>query len=188
MTIAAGRRETASSSTSGWSSLLFRRGAILFAALALGVLAAHIATTPTASASYGYDHLGAFAQSSERTGTGAKARAGFASLVGVAAEDGGGLLARLRSINWRDETGAIRFGRAPEYYGGRLTQDQAMEAAAEWLGPGYREVSPGRFISANGERVVRYGAHETRGAVEHIHFEAIENGHVVENTRADIAP
>jgi uncharacterized protein RhaS with RHS repeats len=106
-------------------------------------------------------------------------------LLGDATE-GGGLLARLRAIDWADETGTLRLGRAPEFYGGQLTQGQAMDAAAEWLGPGYTEVSPGRFLSADGERVVRYGAHETGSAVEHIHFEAVANGRVVENTRADI--
>jgi hypothetical protein len=106
----------------------------------------------------------------------------------LAAEDSGGLLARLKSINWRDETGMIRLGRAPEYYGGKLTQDQALSAAERWLGPGYREVSPGRFVSADGNRIVRYGAHETRSAVEHIHFEGAENGFVVENTWAEVVP
>jgi RHS repeat-associated protein len=105
-----------------------------------------------------------------------------------AAEKSGGLLSRLKSINWRDETGTIRFGRAPEHYGGQLTESQALEATQRWLGPGYREVSPGRFVSADGKRIVRYGDHETRGTVHHIHFEASENGFVVENTWAEILP
>jgi hypothetical protein len=105
-----------------------------------------------------------------------------------AAQRGRGLLSRLKSANWRDETGSIRFGRAAEHYGGQLTESQAMEAAAKWLGPGYKEVSPGRFVSADGQRVVRYGDHETRGTVQHIHFEAIENGFVVENTWVEIIP
>jgi hypothetical protein len=109
-----------------------------------------------------------------------------------AAENGSGILSRLtsrlRSTNWRDETGTLRFGRAPEHYGGQLTEDQAMDAAARWLGPGYKEVSPGRFVSANGERIVRYGTDEMRGAGQHIHFEAAENGFVVENTWAEVTP
>jgi hypothetical protein len=100
----------------------------------------------------------------------------------------GDLLARLGEVDWADETGAMRLGRAPEYYGGQLTNDQAVEAAAKWLGPGYTEVSPGRFVSADGERIVRYGADETQGAVEHIHFEAAVHGHVIENTWAEVVP
>ena len=99
-----------------------------------------------------------------------------------------GLLSRLRSINWLDETGSIRFGRAPEYYGGQLSSDEAMNAAEKWLGFGYRETSLGRFISADGARIVRYSAHETGSAVEHIHFEATLNGSVIENTWAAITP
>ena len=63
-----------------------------------------------------------------------------------------------------------------------------MDVAQRWLGPGYEEVSPGRYVSNDSLRVVRYGAHETRSATQHIHFEAYENGFVVENTYAEIVP
>jgi hypothetical protein len=48
--------------------------------------------------------------------------------------------------------------------------------------------SPGRYVSADGLRQVRYGAREVGSAVEHIHFEAYENGFVVENTSVRIVP
>jgi hypothetical protein len=67
-------------------------------------------------------------------------------------------------------------GRAPELDGGVLTQDQAMGAAEQWLGEGYAETSPGRYVSQDGMRVVRYGNHEVTSPVEHIHFEAYVNG------------
>jgi hypothetical protein len=60
---------------------------------------------------------------------------------------------------------------------------------SDWLTEGWRRW---RFARSRVMTEViepgRFGAHETRGAVEHIHFEALENGHVVENTRADIVP
>jgi hypothetical protein len=101
-------------------------------------------------------------------------------------EAGGAAFARLGSVDWADETGAIRIGRAPESLGGDLTEDQAMDAAARWLGPGYTQASPGRYVSSDGERVIRYSDHETQGGVHHIHFEALDNGQVVENTRVVI--
>ena len=63
-----------------------------------------------------------------------------------------------------------------------------MDAAATWLGTGYREVGPGRFVSRDGTRVVRYGRHETQSRTHHIHFEVMENGRAVENTVARIIP
>lgn len=82
--------------------------------------------------------------------------------------------------------------KAPEYRGGTLTEKQFLNQAETYLGPGYREVSPGRYVSADGMRQVRYGAHETRGA-HHGHFEAYDRsyyqgGKVVETTTVDIIP
>jgi hypothetical protein len=79
-------------------------------------------------------------------------------------------------------------GRAPEYHGGTISEDQAMDLAKTWLGEGYREVGNGRYISRDGSRVVRYGKHEVTSRNHHIHFEAIENGRTVENTSVEIAP
>jgi RHS repeat-associated protein len=89
-----------------------------------------------------------------------------------------------------DGGGGVRPGRAPESAGGQLAEAQAIGVAERWLGPGYREVSPGRYVSADGLRQVRYGPHEVSSATHHIHFETYDKrgGHVVENTRATIVP
>lgn len=81
-------------------------------------------------------------------------------------------------------------GRAPELEGGRISEDGFLDSALDYLGPGYREVSPGRYVSADGMRQVRYGSHETRGARHHGHFEAYDTpgGRVIENTVVDIVP
>jgi hypothetical protein len=63
-----------------------------------------------------------------------------------------------------------------------------MEAAEKWLGTGYREVGKGRYVSADGQRIVRYGKHEVESKTHHIHFEFVENGKVVENTSVKIVP
>jgi hypothetical protein len=59
-----------------------------------------------------------------------------------------------------------------------------LDSAMKYLGPGYKEVSPGTFVSADGMRQVRFGAHETRGPNLHGHFEAYDKpgGRVVENS------
>lgn len=109
--------------------------------------------------------------------------------VGASAEGGG--LARVRGF-LADESGHFsplaRIGRAPEYEGGYLTEGQALSAAERYLGEGYREVSPGRYVSADGARIIRYGDHEAGGRVHHIHFESSEGGYVTENTRGMITP
>jgi hypothetical protein len=84
-------------------------------------------------------------------------------------------------------------GRAPEFPGGTLTQDQFLKQTQAYLGSGYREVSPGRYVSADGMRQVRYGSHETGGTRHHAHFEAYDKpyhqgGRVVENTAVEIIP
>ncbi len=72
-----------------------------------------------------------------------------------------------------------------------MTEDGFLQAAERYLGPGYREESPGRYVSADGWRQVRFGAHETRGASMHAHFEAFDQpydlgGRVLENTVVDV--
>jgi hypothetical protein len=49
-------------------------------------------------------------------------------------------------------------GRAPEFPAGELTESGFLAAMEEYLGPGYTEASPGRYVSADGLRQVRYGA------------------------------
>jgi RHS repeat-associated protein len=78
-------------------------------------------------------------------------------------------------------------GRAPEYLGGQIDVDGALDSARQYLGPGYSEPSRGGFVSQDGARQVRLGSHETRNEDDlHIHFEAIQDGRVIENTRVNI--
>lgn len=81
-----------------------------------------------------------------------------------------------------------RPGRAPEFPAGALPEDDVIDRAIDWLGAGFTERSPGRFVSADGLRQFRYGAHETRNASRHhCHFEALDSaGHVIENSVVEI--
>lgn len=66
-------------------------------------------------------------------------------------------------------------GRAPEFPGGRITQSGFTRTASAWLGPENCEQSPGRYVSADGMRQIRFGAHESREDKLHAHFEAYDN-------------
>ena len=84
-------------------------------------------------------------------------------------------------------------GRAPEFFGGRASEAGFLNAAEDYLGPGYREVSRGRYVSADGMRQLRFGTHETAGPRLHGHFEAFDipydhGGRIIENTIIDIFP
>lgn len=79
-------------------------------------------------------------------------------------------------------------GTAPEFPGGRTSQTGFLESAERYLGPGYSERSPGRYVSADQLRQVRFGRHEVSSPVLHGHFEAYEAGRVVENTVVIIDP
>lgn len=92
------------------------------------------------------------------------------------------------STDTPNKAGRPKSGRAPEYHGGQTTESGFLDAALDYLGGDYIEVSPGRFVSSDGTRQVRFGAHETRGPQLHAHFEAVEEGRVTENTRVDITP
>ena len=73
--------------------------------------------------------------------------------------------------------------------GGELTEDQALHAAQEWLGSGYREIAPGVYRSADGTRQFRMTASDLTDPRQgpHVHFEVIgpdgreiiENDHVL---------
>lgn len=78
--------------------------------------------------------------------------------------------------------------RASEFAGGRISESGFLNAVERYLGSGYREVSPGRYVSADGLRQVRFGAHEVRGPTLHGHFEAFDQpgGRIIENTRVNI--
>ena len=76
--------------------------------------------------------------------------------------------------------------RAVEYPAGEISETGFLDAAQKYLGSGYKEVSPGRYVSDDGKgvRQVRFGAHETRGSNLHAHFEAydVAGGRVIENS------
>ena len=64
-----------------------------------------------------------------------------------------------------------------------------MSTAEGYLGSGYKEVSPGRFVSSDGLRQVRFGIHEVRSINNlHIHFEAYNSagGRIIESTSTTI--
>lgn len=81
-------------------------------------------------------------------------------------------------------------GKVPHIRSGQLTEANAMTMAQKFLGPGYKEVSSGRFVSSDGMRQIRFGYHEVKGAL-HIHFEAYaqsvwNGGVVIESTATRI--
>ena len=79
--------------------------------------------------------------------------------------------------------------RPPEIPSGQITESGVMRQAENYLGSGYTEVSPGRYVSADGTRQFRYGAHETRNpANHHAHFESLDGGRVTENSAVKIVP
>ncbi len=80
--------------------------------------------------------------------------------------------------------------RAVEYPAGQINEANFCDAAMKYLGPGAKELSPGRYVSSDGMRQVRLGDHETRGPGLHGHFEAynMTGGRVVENSVVKIVP
>ncbi|GGY44587.1 RHS repeat-associated core domain-containing protein [Parvularcula lutaonensis] len=106
---------------------------------------------------------------------------GFVPLVGDAGK---------AALKHGDEVaGALRGGRAPEFDGGEITESGFLDKPTEYLGEGYSEASPGRYVSSDGTRQVRYRSHETRNPNNHHgHFESVENGRVTENTSVKIIP
>jgi RHS repeat-associated protein len=108
---------------------------------------------------------------------------------------GKGCLAMVPAMGSVSRLGRFRFaakvgGRAPEFVGGKITESGFLRSAEKYLGPGYKEVSSGRYVSSDGLRQLRFGAHEVRGTQLHGHFEAYDKvgGRVIENTRVNIIP
>ena len=75
---------------------------------------------------------------------------------------------------------ARRGMRAAEFERGTISQTGFLKAAEEYLGPSYKTIENGRYISADGLRQVRFGYHEVK-KVLHGHFEAYDNGIIIEN-------
>jgi len=83
-----------------------------------------------------------------------------------------------------------RGGRAPEIPGGQLSALDFLRSFELYLGRGYREISPGRWLSTDGLRQMRFGADETRGPGLHGHYEVYDRagGSVIENRRVEVLP
>ena len=81
-------------------------------------------------------------------------------------------------------------GRAPEFKGGTINEAGFLNSVEKYLGPGYKSLPNGRYISRDGLRQVRYGTHETRSKIHHGHFEAYNKpgGRIIENTTVKIIP
>lgn len=73
--------------------------------------------------------------------------------------------------------------RAPELLSGQICEIEFLKTAEKFLDKGYKEISPGRYISKDGLRQIRYGIHEVESAVHHAHFEAYNHagGKIIEN-------
>ena len=63
--------------------------------------------------------------------------------------------------------------------GQAMTTSEALDLALDFLGPGYKDLGNGRFISSDGRRVVRMGDSDIAGHAPHytphINFEEMED-------------
>jgi hypothetical protein len=62
--------------------------------------------------------------------------------------------------------------------GMKMTVNEALDAAENFLGKGYRDLGNGRFVSADGRRQVRMGDSDIlgwHGGGPHINFEILED-------------
>ncbi len=58
----------------------------------------------------------------------------------------------------------------------KIKTNDALDAASEWLGKGYKDMGNGRFVSADGKRVVRMGDGDIlgkHGGGNHMNFEEL---------------
>lgn len=58
----------------------------------------------------------------------------------------------------------------------KMTTDDALDAASEWLGLGYKDMGNGRYVSADGTRAVRMGNSDImgkHGGGRHMNFEEL---------------
>lgn len=60
--------------------------------------------------------------------------------------------------------------------GGKTTARAVLKNAERWLGPGYREIAPGVFRSADGTRQFRMRDVDLGASEPHVHFESIGSG------------
>jgi hypothetical protein len=54
-----------------------------------------------------------------------------------------------------------------------MSTDDALDAATEFLGPKYKDMGDGRYLSADGTRQVRMGDGDILHKTPHINFEEI---------------
>jgi len=91
-------------------------------------------------------------------------------------------------------TGRAFRGKAPEFESGTVTESAFIRSAEKFLGKGAKEQSPGRYVSQDGLRQVRFGDHETQKPNNvHGHFEsydksAFQGGKVTETAAVKITP
>jgi len=69
------------------------------------------------------------------------------------------------------ELGVLVHNACPHIDGGIANVGNVLDGAIAFLKPGYRDMGRGRFLSADGLRQIRWGAHELNPANMHIHFE-----------------
>jgi hypothetical protein len=58
----------------------------------------------------------------------------------------------------------------------KMKTNDALDAASEWLGKSYKDMGNGRFVSADGKRVVRMGDADIlgkHGGGKHMNFEEL---------------
>jgi hypothetical protein len=78
-------------------------------------------------------------------------------------------------------------------HAGPLGPDAALATGERWVGPGYRQVAPGIWRSADGLRQFRMVTDDLEGShspfVPHVHFEAFDSlGERVENNHVPVTP
>jgi hypothetical protein len=75
--------------------------------------------------------------------------------------------------------------------GGTTTAENALTQAEQWLGPGYQEIAPGVFRSADDTLQFRMTTSDLTDPIQgpHVHFEAIgpDGGTIIENSHVGIS-
>jgi RHS repeat-associated protein len=114
------------------------------------------------------------------------------NLTALGADIGGALVPFATGLG-----AAVRTGRGVErglgnVDGGTATARQAVEAAEKWLGPGYKEIVPGVFRSADDTKQFRMTTSDLTDTRigPHVHFESIasDGRTIVENSHVKISP
>jgi RHS repeat-associated protein len=107
--------------------------------------------------------------------------------------DPSGQFAPASSGNIRPISGGWPMGMGNIGSHGPVNPTTALSGAQRWLGPGYREIAPGVYRSADGLRQFRMTTSDllpTHGNIgPHVHFDALDAaGDVIENLHLPITP